>query len=186
MTISLHESGEYLFPGSGSVYELGSGAGKGYSVNVPLLPFTDDNTYLWVFEQVVLPLVADFAPDVLVTQLGIDTHYQDPLAHLQLTTVGYASLIQSFRDMDLSWVALGGGGYNIRTVARAWTLAYGIMSDQAFANEIPESYAQEYEDRWLHDRAKPQLSKRDQDLVHAHAEQQITTLRRALGPTRFS
>lgn len=180
MTISLHESGHYLFPGTGFIHELGTGHGRGYSINIPLLPYTGDEVYLWAFQEIVPALVADFAPDVLVTQLGIDTHYQDPLAHLQLTTGGYIHVVRSFREMELPWVALGGGGYNVHTVARAWTLAYGVMSDQRFAEQIPQGYAQVYGDRWLDDRQQPDVSARDLARTRQHAEQQVNELRRAL------
>jgi len=117
---------------------------------------------------------------VLVTQLGIDTHYQDPLTHLALTTHGYVALVRSFHDMGLPWVALGGGGYNVHTVARAWTLAYGIMSEQAFADEIPASYAARYGDRWLHDRGGPRLDPRDAARARSHAERQAAAVLKAL------
>jgi acetoin utilization protein AcuC len=185
LTISLHESGLYLFPGTGFASECGTGAGKGYSVNVPLLPYADDEVYLWAFDAVVPPLVAHFAPDVLVTQLGIDTHYLDPLAHLNLTTAGYCSLIQAFHDMRLPWVALGGGGYNIRTVARAWTLAYGIMSGQAFGDEIPPAYTEAYGDQRLNDHSTPQVSQSDLATAREDARRQVASLERALGPKRF-
>jgi len=180
MTISLHESGHYLFPGTGFSYELGSGAGKGYTVNLPFLPYTGDSVYLWAFKEIVPPLIARFAPDVLVTQLGTDTHYLDPLTHFQLTTAGYAAIIQSFREMDLPWVAMGGGGYHVNTVARAWTLAYGIMSDQSFANEIPSSYTYAYGDRWLHDQEQPQIPQRVLDSTRREAEQQVSALKQEL------
>jgi acetoin utilization protein AcuC len=185
MTISLHESGHYLFPGTGFTIELGRGTGEGYSINLPLLPRTGDSVYCWAFEQVVPPLAADFAPDILVTQLGIDTHFLDPLAHLALTTAGYTSLIRAFDDMALPWVALGGGGYNVHTVARAWTLAYGIMSGQEFADEIPESYAATYGDRWLSDHVGPQIRDTDIALGRAYAARQVKALQVALGASRF-
>ncbi|MFN2132518.1 MAG: acetoin utilization protein AcuC [Anaerolineae bacterium] len=181
MTISFHESGRYLFPGTGYTDEIGTGAGRGTSANVPLLPYTDDAAYLAAFDAVVPVLAERFAPDVLVTQLGIDTHYQDPLTHLALTTHGYAALVRSFHDMGLPWVALGGGGYNVHTVARAWTLAYGIMSEQAFADEIPASYAARYGDRWLHDRGGPRLDPRDATRARTHAERQAAAVLEALG-----
>ncbi|UCG24610.1 MAG: acetoin utilization protein AcuC [Chloroflexota bacterium] len=88
LTISLHQDGHTLFPGTGFVGESGAGDGQGYSVNLPLPPYTDDETYLWAFGQVVPPLVERFSPDVVVTQLGVDTHYRDPLASLALTSLG--------------------------------------------------------------------------------------------------
>ena len=89
LTISIHESGMHLFPGTGDVSEVGKGAGTGFSVNVPLALFTDDETYLWAFDQVVPRLVDAFEPDIVVSQLGSDTHYLDPLTHLCLTSEGY-------------------------------------------------------------------------------------------------
>ncbi|MBN1580586.1 MAG: acetoin utilization protein AcuC [Anaerolineae bacterium] len=180
MTISLHESGEYLFPGTGFIHELGQGKGKGYSVNIPFLPYTEDDVYLWAFEKIVPPLIQDFGPDVLVTQLGADSHFQDPLAHLQLTTYGYAAMFQAFHDLSLPWVALGGGGYNVGAVARIWTIAYGMMSEQILSDEIPASFAQNYNLHHLRDRAKPQHSRRERALCREHAEVQISELERLL------
>ena len=183
MTISLHESGDYLFPGTGFIHELGKEAGTGYSINIPLLPYTDDDVYVWAFERVVLPLITDFGPDVLVTQLGTDSHFQDPLAHLKLTTHGYATMLQAFHDLSLPWVALGGGGYSVGTVARIWAIAYGLMSERAFDAEIPVSFAQQYGLAHLYDRTMPQLSKREQALCREHAEVQVAELERLL--TRY-
>ena len=94
LTISIHESGQYLFPGTGFVSEAGVGAGVGYSVNIPLFPYTEDELYLWAFYEVVPPLIRAFVPDVLVTQLGIDSYHTDPITHLQLTSRGYVEIIR--------------------------------------------------------------------------------------------
>src|SRR3954471_9865167 len=85
LTISLHESGRYLFPGTGFEDERGRGDAEGTKVNVPLPPHTDDEAWLAAFRAVVPERVREFRPDVLVTQLGCDTHTTDPLAHLELT-----------------------------------------------------------------------------------------------------
>jgi acetoin utilization protein AcuC len=181
MTLSLHESGRYLFPGTGFVEELGSRAGRGYSINLPFLPYTSDAVYQWAFAEIVPPLIERFAPDVLFTQLGVDTHYLDPLTHMQLTTEAFGAAVRAFREMDLPWVAMGGGGYNVHTVARAWTLAYGIMSDRAFDDAIPEEYSQAYGDRWLHDHERPEIPQRVLESTRRHAEQQVAALKRELG-----
>jgi acetoin utilization protein AcuC len=123
LTISLHESGRYLFPGTGFEHEIGEAEGRGYSVNVPLHPFTDDEIFLWAFQQVVPPLISAYQPEVLVTQLGVDTFRSDPLSHLELTTEGFCTMVEAFRRMGLPWLALGGGGYDVPNVPRAWTLA---------------------------------------------------------------
>ena len=144
LTISMHETGQFLFPGTGYVQETGTGLGRGYSVNVPLYPYTSDETYYWAFQQVVLPLLEAFRPDVLVTQLGIDSHYLDPITHLALTTQGFGRVVTEFSGRAPKWLALGGGGYDLQAVARSWTLAYGVMSEHDLNDEIPESYRQQY------------------------------------------
>ena len=90
LTVSTHERGERLFPGTGFVRELGEGDGAGYSVNLPLEAYTDSAVYLPAFEAVVPPLLERFKPDVIVAQLGIDSHRTDPLTHLALDMQGFA------------------------------------------------------------------------------------------------
>ena len=141
LTVSIHESGAFLFPGTGFVQETGAGVGRGYSVNVPLYPYTSDDVYLWALERTAVPLIRAFAPDVLVTQLGIDSHYKDPITHLALSVQGFARAVRALAAVaPAKWLALGGGGYDLQAVARAWTSAYGIMSGQTFPNRVPESY----------------------------------------------
>ena len=145
LTISLHESGAFLFPGTGFTQEIGAGRGRGYSVNIPLYPYTSDEVYLWAFRQVVPRLLAAFRPDVLVTQLGIDTHVLDPITHLRLTTQGFAEAVGEFGKIAApAWLALGGGGYDLQAVSRAWTLAFGQMAGQDLPDEVPESYRSRY------------------------------------------
>lgn len=127
LTISLHESGFFLFPGTGFTDEIGEEDGKGYSVNIPLAPGTSDKVYLWAFKEVVLPLVEVFKPDLIVTQLGIDTHYTDPLTDLNITLKGYVEVLKIIKDFEKPWVALGGGGYNPEIVSQAWSIAYSMM-----------------------------------------------------------
>ena len=142
LTISLHESGQYLFPGTGFVNESGHPPGIGYAVNIPLFPYTGDDIYVETFKSVVLPLVRTFGPDVLITQLGVDSYHTDPLTHLQLTTRGFLDVIQLFSDMQLPWLALGGGGYDVGAVARCWSLAYGQMIGLTLPNNIPTDLVQ--------------------------------------------
>ena len=159
LTLSLHQDGRTLFPGTGFVTETGRGAGNGYSVNVPLPPQTDDETYLWAFDQIVPPLVRRFDPDVLVSQLGVDTHHDDPLAHLALTTRGHQALFEAFSALaPARWLACGGGGYNLDVVPRSWTLAFGVLSGQTFPDELPASYREQYGGHWLHDREAPSIA----------------------------
>jgi acetoin utilization protein AcuC len=140
LTISLHQSGTYFFPGTGFQNETGSGAGAGFSVNVPFLEQTDDELFIKAFDEVALPLLTAFAPDVLVTQLGADTFCSDPLSLLEVTTRGYCHAVRSLRALDLPWLALAGGGYDNFNVARAWTLAWSIMNDVELAPTLPEAF----------------------------------------------
>jgi len=140
LTISLHQHGNTLFPGTGFPNEMGQGPGLGYAVNVPLAPGTDDDLYLWVFMEVVPPLVHAYDPDVLVTQLGVDTLATDPLAALNLTTNGFCQLVHEIKSWGYKWVALGGGGYNVMNVARAWTQAWAIMKGVSVSDALPEKF----------------------------------------------
>ncbi len=140
LTISLHETGHTLFPGTGFEYEIGEGAGEGYSVNLPFLPYTDDEIYLWAFEEIVPPLIQAYRPDVLVTQLGVDTFYNDPLTKLSLTIQGFEKVLRRIKSLSIPWAALGGGGYDVSNVARAWTLSWAIMNDVELNEELPEPY----------------------------------------------
>ncbi|MCG6916595.1 MAG: acetoin utilization protein AcuC [Deltaproteobacteria bacterium] len=145
LTISLHQHGQTLFPGTGFPDEMGKGKGKGYAVNVPLAPGTDDDLYLSVFMEVVPPLVHAYKPDVLVTQLGVDSLSTDPLATMDLTVNGFSKLVGEMKSWDLKWVALGGGGYNMMNVARAWTKAWAIMKGIRLSENLPEAFVQQHQ-----------------------------------------
>ena len=143
LTISLHESGQFLFPGSGFVGDIGTGMGEGFSVNVPLAPHTGDAVYATAFDAIVTPLTRAFQPDVIVTQLGMDTHVFDPITHLRLTTQGFARTVaklSELADEAGKWIALGGGGYDLGAVARGWSMAFAVMSEQRIPDAIPESF----------------------------------------------
>jgi acetoin utilization protein AcuC len=144
LTISLHETGEVLFPGSGFVREAGSGAGTGFSVNLPLPPEADDEIVVHGFTGVVPPLIDAFKPDIIVSQLGVDTFLSDPLAHLNVTTNGFSEMVRTIRSFSVKWLALGGGGYDITNVARAWTLAWAIMNDTDAPDAIPGDFLSRY------------------------------------------
>ena len=127
LTISLHESGTTLFPGTGSPYETGGDPAPGSSVNVALPAGTDDAGWLRAFHAVVPGLLREFRPQVLVTQHGCDSHHSDPLAHLALTVNGQSTSYGALHDLahELTggrWLSLGGGGYQVvDVVPRSWT-----------------------------------------------------------------
>src|SRR6266496_1023552 len=154
MTVSLHETGRYLFPGTGDILELGRGLGRGYSVNVPLEPFTEDESYLEVMNALLPPLVLSFAPDVIISLHGCDTHAWDPLAHLRLTMRGIAAQMKVTHQLAHTycqgrWVALGGGGYDpYRIVPRAWSTLWAEMSEQSLPAQLPQQWVARWRPAW--------------------------------------
>ena len=150
LTISLHESGWYLFPGTGDPSERGDGPGFGYSVNVPLQPYTDHASFVECYDLVVPPLARAFKPDVIVAQNGCDGHALDPLTHLNYLTptfehVGRRSHELAHELCDGRLIALGGGGYALWTVVpRAWTSVWAAVSGQ----DLPELVPDAWRDHW--------------------------------------
>ncbi len=136
LTISMHETGQMLFPGTGFAADTGGPHAEGSAVNVALPPGTADAGWLRAFHAVVPPLLRAFAPQILVTQHGCDSHMDDPLAHLMLSVDGqrasYLVLHELAHELcDGRWVALGGGGYAlVDVVPRAWTHLLAIVSGQ--------------------------------------------------------
>ncbi|GBC97620.1 Acetoin utilization protein AcuC [bacterium HR17] len=140
LTVSLHENGRYLFPGTGFETEMGESEGYGFALNVPFLPRAGDDVYLRVLDEVVLPALDAFRPQALVTQLGADALHDDPITHWNLTTYSYLRALHAFRGSGLPWVALGGGGYNIANVCRAWTLVLAVMVGQDIPDHVPDEW----------------------------------------------
>lgn len=182
MTISLHESGQFLFPGTGFVDELGSGEGVGYSVNVPLRPYTDDEIYLWAFHEVVPPLIESYDPELIVFQIGADAHYQDPLAHMNLTTRSYEEIFQYVMSLGKPILALGGGGYHIEAVPRIWTLAYASFLQTILPDEIPVSYSEAYGVHQLRDKTGPKLWSSDALEISEYAEKTVEKIKELIFP----
>jgi acetoin utilization protein AcuC len=143
LTISTHERGERLFPGTGFVREVGEGPGVGYSVNLPLEAYTDSSVFLPAFEEIVPPLLDAFKPDVVVAQLGVDAHRTDPLTHLALDIQGFAKAVTRIAELSPQLLALGGGGYDIQNVARGWTAAWAVMNGIELPDALPASYVAE-------------------------------------------
>ncbi|CAM5230263.1 acetoin utilization protein AcuC [Streptomyces pharetrae] len=151
LTISLHEHPRTLFPQTGWPEETGGGAGEGSAVNVALPAGTGDAGWLRAFHAVVPELIADFRPQVLVTQHGADTHFEDPLAHLAVSLDAQRAVQMACHSLaheyaDGRWVALGGGGYAVTDVVpRSWAHLVGIAAGRQIAPEtvIPESWRQE-------------------------------------------
>jgi acetoin utilization deacetylase AcuC-like enzyme len=147
VTFSIHETGRHLFPGTGFLQELGVGLGRGYSLNLPVEPFTEDGSWLDSLE-LLLPAIAEwFAPDVIVSQHGCDSHAWDPLTDLRLSTRAFTAQAQLVHDLAHRvaggrWLALGGGGYDwARVVPRSWAAVWAEMTDRPLPERIPDDWA---------------------------------------------
>jgi acetoin utilization protein AcuC len=150
LTLSFHESGRYLFPGTGRVGELGEGTAAGTAVNVPMEPGTGEGAWLEAVRTLLPELAAAFGPDLIVSQHGADSHAWDPLAHLRVTTTAMgeaARLVDAVahREAGGRWLATGGGGYDAyRVVPRTWSLVWlaGAHAD------VPASTSVAWRERW--------------------------------------
>ncbi len=148
LKISYHQDGRFLFPGTGSINEIGEGKGKGYSINFPLLPGTYNKPFINLFRKTAPKLLEAYAPDILITQLGVDTYYDDPLTQMGFSLAVYRDIAQtlktSARDYcNNKWLAVGGGGYLMTVVPRAWTIFLARMLDVELRNELPDSWIEE-------------------------------------------
>ncbi|SDN54490.1 acetoin utilization protein AcuC [Alkalicoccus daliensis] len=151
-TVSFHESGRFLFPGTGHVSERGHGKGYGSTYNVPFEAFSEDDTMLEAYERVLRAVIEDFRPDVILTQNGADSHYYDPLTHLCGTLDFFHNVPKLAHELaheycNGKWIAVGGGGYDIwRVVPRAWASIWLEMSGQTHLREEP--LPAEWLNRW--------------------------------------
>lgn len=183
LTVSIHESGQFLFPGTGNVTEIGSGKGRGFSINLPLYPYTSSSVYEWAFVETVPRLIESYSPDVLVTQLGVDSHANDPLTHLLMTVQGFTRVVEICDSWGIpKWMALGGGGYDLQAVARAWTSAYGIMIGQNLPDEIPQPYGKKYGVPTLFDTDIDLEEKLSRLPIRSYAEESVSSLKKLIYP----
>ena len=145
-TVSIHESGLTLFPGTGWVEDRGGAGAEGSAVNIPLESGTSDASWLAVLESVVPSVAAAFRPTLLVTLNGADAHAFDPLANLQLTTGAFARAARlldavAHEHADGRWLATGGGGYDIyRAVPRNWGLVWLAQAHREVPAELPAAW----------------------------------------------
>jgi acetoin utilization protein AcuC len=178
LTLSIHETGMTLFPGTGFVEERGGEHAPGTAVNVPLQPLSGDGSWLAAVERVVPALADAFRPTLLVSQHGCDTHVYDPLAHLRVTTRAYraATVLLDQLAHDHAggrWLATGGGGYDAyRVVPRSWGLVWLAQAHR----DLPGATDTAWRARWAdeaaaHDQSPPPAEWLDApDLVRPEPE----------------
>lgn len=182
LTVSLHESGRTLFPGTGFVEEIGEGRGEGYSVNVPFAPDTPDSIWLETWRAAALPLLRAFDPEAIVLQMGTDAHALDPLAHLCLTAQGWLEAVKDVKALGRPIVAVGGGGYNLTTVTRMWALAVATLAGIDLPDAVPSSFPDRTRIPALYDRESYLPPPREREFAQAFARQSVDAVRRLLFP----
>lgn len=153
-TLSIHETGRYLFPGTGNINEWGQGKGYGYSFNIPLDAFTEDDSFLEAYTTAFKEIAEYFKPDVILTQNGADAHYFDPLTHLSTTINTYRMIPKIAHEIAHQycggkWIAVGGGGYDIwRVVPRAWALIWLEMTGQStVSGPLPKNWVAKWQEK---------------------------------------
>lgn len=142
LDVDFHEDGRHLFPGTGFTFETGEKEGEGFKVNIPATPGTGDEPYLTAFKEIVPTLVRAYKPEFILVQCGADSHADDLLAHLDLTTRTYEEIITALHKLAHEvasgrMVAFGGGGYNPANVARCWTVVAASLAEVNATNDMP-------------------------------------------------
>ncbi len=185
MTISLHESGEFLFPGTGWIHELGQGMGRSLKLNVPLDPFTEGESYLEVMDGIIEPALKWFKPDAMIVMAGADAHFSDPLADLLLTTMDYEKIFKKILkyadDYSNGKIMFTlGGGYSITATPRIWTILYLLIMNLEIPDKLPSKWIKRWSEKigkeilgFLHDQLpayepiprKSEIEKHNRDLI---------------------
>jgi acetoin utilization protein AcuC len=144
LTIDVHELSMGFYPGTGKITEIGAGEGKGYTVNIPLPPLTDDVEYWRAFEDLVVPIWLAYKPDFVFWEVGADAYFEDPLADMLLTYDTYHRLSMTIRQLmhlgKKKLVVVGGGGYNPVAAAKIWTIVLSDLADIALPPVLPAEW----------------------------------------------
>jgi acetoin utilization protein AcuC len=153
LTVSIHETGFTLFPGTGFEDEVGGGAALGSKVNLPLDAGTGEKGWLAALELVLPELADQFKPEVIVSQHGADAHAFDPLAHLRITTTAMGAAARAIdrlahKHAGGRWLSTGGGGYDVyRVVPRTWSLVWLAVTHA----DVPAGLPEAWRERWAAD-----------------------------------
>jgi acetoin utilization deacetylase AcuC-like enzyme len=139
--VSIHESP--LYPGTGPEGDIGTGAGEGFTVNLPVPAGSGDETFASLVEHVAVPLARAHAPGLLLISAGFDAHARDPLAGCRVTTAGYAAMVASMRrvaeELDVGVGLVLEGGYDLGVLAESLTASLEVLGAEevAVAPELP-------------------------------------------------
>lgn len=154
-TFSIHETGKYIFPGTGATSERGEAGGYGACFNMPVESFTEDESWMDCFHEMTENIIARCKPDVIVSQHGCDAHMYDPLSHIHCSMQIYAEMPLRIHQLahhwcEGRWIALGGGGYDIwRVVPRAWSLLWLVMTDHPLISDLQRDPGLRLPKKWI-------------------------------------
>lgn len=178
MTLSFHKFGDF-FPGTGDVVDVGAGGGKYYAVNVPLNDGVDDEQFVRLYKSITTKCVEVFRPEAIVLQCGADSITGDRLGTFNLSTKGHAACVQFTRSLNIPILILGGGGYTIKNVARAWLFETAValdatewVNDTVPVNEYYDYFAPDFN---LHLLPDPQAPNKNSNLFVSQLETKILT-----------
>lgn len=143
MSVSFHKFGDYYFPCTGDIHEIGVEKGKYYSVNVPLRDGITDEGYLFIFKSVMKSVMEMYRPSVIVLQCGADSLGLDRIGCFNLSIKGHAACVEYMRSFNIPLMVLGGGGYTIRNVSRCWAYETSVLTKMNIEEELP--YNEYYE-----------------------------------------
>ncbi len=187
LTISIHETGRTLFPWSGFEGEMGKGEGRGFNINVPLDPYSDDEVFLRLFREIVMEALGIFEPEIIVGQFGSDALSTDPLAHLLLSNNGYIRAVKLLHRSFPHIVALGGGGYNKSNVEKCLTLLWeelaGIQPEEGYGGALGGVFLGDSSVQGADLRDMPVVtSGTEKDAAMAQADQLIAHFKKEIRP----
>ena len=145
LTFDMHESGQFIFPGTGYPDDFGEGSAQGTKINFPLYMYTYDELYMKIFKRYLPLVINQYKPDILVWQAGLDGHYRDPMGHLMLSSHTYkeiATIIHQLADHTSTRKMLigAGGGYNPTSTARGWAIELATVADYNLPTKCPDSW----------------------------------------------
>jgi len=175
MTVSFHKYGNF-FPGTGHMYEVGAGAGRQYSVNVPLKEGMDDESYEYIFTPIMQMVMDFYKPSAVVLQCGADSLSGDRLGCFNLSTKGHGKCVEFMKKFNLPLMILGGGGYTLRNVARLWAYETSILCEEELSSELPYQEYFEYfgPDFALHPEVNPRME-------NANSQQYLASIVETVG-----
>jgi acetoin utilization protein AcuC len=147
--IDIHQDPQTIYPGTGFVQEIGAGAAKGYSINVPMPVHAGNASYLAVFREVIAPVVAEFQPQIIIRNGGSDPHFNDGLTYLGVTVAGFRLIGEKVRELAEicggRQIDLIASGYNAEILPYAWLSLLGGIADFPVTVEEPITVPTQYE-----------------------------------------